>query len=232
MATLNEIAYRVLESVRGNIGADENIDIRQIKYDVRLLRSLLIRNELNKNRTINGDLIQSLGCIPVETVSASACCEGLGNCSILRTTIKIPPTVEQHGRDTITRVGGVNIMNSGFQYVDYEAAKVSGNGRFNSMVVYAFLLDGYIYLIQKAGTVSFKAIDKVNVMGVFEDPDKVREFTNCDGTDCFSDDDEYPLASWMITSLQDMLLEKYVKVEAMAPSDESLNNKSNLSTNK
>jgi hypothetical protein len=228
MASLNQIAFRILESVRGNIGADENIDIREIKYDIGMQRAVLVRNELNQNRTINDAIVQSLGCIPVEAVSASACCEGLGECSILRTTIKIPGTVEQHGKDTITRIGGANIMSSSFQYVSYEAAKVSGNGRFNSQVIYAFILEGYVYLVQKAGTAKFKGISKINVMGVFEDPEVASKFSNCDGTSCYSDDDEYPIASWMITYLQDMLIQKYIKSDAVAPSDESLNDKHEL----
>lgn len=226
MASLNKIAYRILEAVRANIGADDSIDIRQIKYDIGIQRAVLIRNELNQNRTINQDIVQSLGCIETEAVIASACCEAMGECSIIRTSVKIPPTIEQHGKDTITRVGGPNFMDSGFQYVSYDRALVSGNGRFNSKIIYAFPFDGYIYLKQSAGTIAFKSISVINVMGVFEDPNEAKEFAKCDGDPCFTDDDPYPIADWMISYLHKILIAEYLGTEAVNQSDESLNNRS------
>jgi len=68
MATLKELSFRILESIRGEIGAEENIDIREIEYDITNTRALLLRNELNKNRTVSSSIIQSLGCIEIETL--------------------------------------------------------------------------------------------------------------------------------------------------------------------
>lgn len=229
MATLNQIAYGILESVKGDIGADNNIDIRKVKYDIKNHRALLIRNELNKNRTINPSIVQSLGCIDVKAVSQSSCCDGVGDCTILRSVDKIPSTIERHGNDTITRVGGTNIMSPGFSYVDYETAKVSGNGRFNRDVIFAFLLNDYMYLIQRSATISFVGISKINVMGVFNDPEEISKFTDCNGDSCFTEDStEYPLSEWMITYITKELFALYTGGDAVAPTDESINNKESV----
>jgi hypothetical protein len=154
---------------------------------------------------------------------------GLGNCSLLRTKDKIPDTIERHGADLITRVGGPNIMSPGFSYVDYQTAVVSGNGRFNQDVIFAFLFDGYMYLMQRSATISFTGIEKINIMGVFADPTIVSQFKNCDGTSCFDDDDSaFPIAEWMITYLQTALISQYLGADTIVRTDESLNAKSDV----
>ena len=87
MATLNEIAYDLLTIVRPQISDDSDIEIEQIKFWIKNQRSLWLRNEFNKNRTIDSDLIQTV-CADLEEVDASDCCDIDLDCPILRTTKK------------------------------------------------------------------------------------------------------------------------------------------------
>ncbi len=83
MATLNEIAYDLLSIVRPQLSDDNDIDIRQIKFWIRNQRALWLRNELNRKRSIDEDVIQTL-CVDIEEVDASDCCDITIDCSVLR----------------------------------------------------------------------------------------------------------------------------------------------------
>jgi hypothetical protein len=58
-------------------------------------RSLWLRNEYNKNRSIDPYIIQNLNCVELEHVNPIDCCiEVPGLCQVLRTKKKIPNTIE------------------------------------------------------------------------------------------------------------------------------------------
>jgi hypothetical protein len=52
MVTLNQLIYDLLEIVRPNLSDDDNFDKRQIAFWIKNQRALWLRNELNKNRTV------------------------------------------------------------------------------------------------------------------------------------------------------------------------------------
>lgn len=210
MATLNEIVFDVLESVRSHhIVDDEDIDRRQIIYNLNLQRSLWIRNELNKpGRTIDPFTVQSLGCVELEVADTSDCPELPVGCSILRTKCEIPKTVELHQRNAITKVGPVDKMDYFFSFVPYHQTIFSGNGKYNQNSVFAFLHNNRMYF--KVNKAQQKLIRRVNIMGIFEDPTKVSEFCNTSGAPCFSADDQYPISSWMLPYIKQDLINQVV----------------------
>jgi hypothetical protein len=146
MASLNEIAFDLLTIVRPAISDDSEIDIRQIKYWIKNQRSLFIRHELNKKRTIDPDLVQTI-CADLEEVDPSDCCGITLDCGkILRTTKEVPAVMEMHHREAITRVGPVNRMKPAFSYIEYDRVPYAGSGKFNGHLMYAFLHDKYMYI--------------------------------------------------------------------------------------
>ena len=66
MSTLSEIIYDLWQSVSANISDDSVLDERLLKYWVHNQRALWLRNELNKNRTIDDNVIQDLGAVELE----------------------------------------------------------------------------------------------------------------------------------------------------------------------
>ena len=210
MATLNEIVFDVLESVRSHhIVDDEDIDRRQIIYNLNLQRSLWIRNELNKpGRTIDPFTVQSLGCVELEVADTSDCPELPVGCSILRTKCEIPKTVELHQRNAITKVGPVDKMDYFFSFVPYAQAIYSGNGKYNGNSVFAFLHNNRMYF--KVNSAQQKLIRRVNIMGIFEDPTAVTSFCNNAAGTCFSADDQYPISSWMLPYIRQELINQVV----------------------
>jgi len=218
MSTLNQIAYNILMSVRPHLIDDEDLDIRKVKHDVHLKRALFIRNELNKNRTIDINLVQTLGCVEVEWANPIECCIDIPiDCKLLRTKERIPNAIELHNSKLITRVGSIFLMNKKFNFVSYDRFIFSGNTEYNKNEIYATLHDGYIYL--KSNSLSLNGIKYIDIQGVFEDPSEVANFKDCDGKVCYSDDDTYPVNMWMEDYIKSALIEEYFKVTLRATKD-------------
>lgn len=211
MATLNEITYSVLSPVRPYMTGDSHLTIEKVQYDIKNLRSRLIRNEQNKNRTIDSALIQTLGCVPVKAVDASECCTVKTNCYVMRTVDKIPNAIELHRKKLITRVGPVNITSKPYSFITYTESQWAGNNTFTKNDIYAFLLNGYIYL--KSNNPDIYALKYINIQGVFDDPTALADYAcNEEGTvKCYDEDQPYPINDWMVSYIEDMLQEKYLK---------------------
>jgi len=224
MATLNQLVYDIWEIARPRISDDDNFDKRQFEFWIKNTRALLLRNELNKNRTIDPNLIQDLGCVELELADAADCCEITDGCKILRTKLEIPNTIELHNKTGITRVAPVNKLTVPFNFVDYERAIYSGNGRFNSNQVFAFLLNDRIYL-KVNNTDIAKYLTHINVRGVFEDPKEAAKFHHCSGDPCYTGSSEYPVNSWMIETMKQMILQVDLATSLQAVEDSTNNAK-------
>ena len=220
MASLNKLVFDILEIVNHNyISDDVSLSKRQIAFWINSQRALLVRQELNKGRTIDPAITQTLSCVPLEVVSASDCCEDNSDCMILRTETKIPKPLSTYGRQGITRVGPVNIMSKPYLLVPQAQALYSGKGRFNGSSRYAFYKDGYIYI--KLNTLTVSALKRVSITGIFDAPEDVGNFNDCDGTPCFSWDDEYPMSAWMIDYVKENILKLDISVLKQLPTDRS-----------
>jgi hypothetical protein len=230
MATLNEIAYDLLSIVRPQLSDDTDISLDQIKFWVNNQRALWIKREMDRNRAIDDD-IQQVICAELEVADASDCCDVQTGCSILRTKEEIPNPIELHNKPAITRVGNVNKLSRPFSFVDYSRVPYVGNGKFNKDNIFTFLHNSRIYVISNSPFIA--PMQNIVIRGVFEDPREVANFTDCDnGKPCYSDDQEYPIKSWMLPQMKDMVLKNNLLITAQAEqqsADESNDGKSNPS---
>jgi len=229
MATLNEIAYDLLTIVKPQVSDDNDIELEQIKFWIHNQRALWIRNELNRIRSIDASIQQTL-CADLELVDASDCC-GVDLCSdILRTKKKIPKSIELHAKEAITRVGPVNKTKRPFSYINYSQVPWIGNGKFNTKMIYAFLHDEYMFILPK--NPKYNKMDKTIIRGVFEDPTLIAAFNDCDSnTPCYTDDDDYPIKNWMIPALKEAILKSNLMIASQAEQalgDDSNNAKSDV----
>jgi hypothetical protein len=224
MATLNEITYRIWEKLRPNLSDDDDIDIRLIQEEVHKQRALAIRNELNKNRSVDPNIIQDLGCVELELADRADCCEVELNCTILRTVLEIPNTIELHN-DLLLWVSPIDKLAWPFSFVEtLERARWSGNGRFNKQSIFAFLHNKRIYIISKDDTHAM--LEFINIRGVFENPQEASRFTNCSGSACYSNDSSYPLNSWMSAYVEGAVFNELIP-KLKHPVDNSNDAKSN-----
>lgn len=206
MATLNEITYDILETVRNNhISDDIDIDKSQIVYHINNQRALWIRNEYNKpGRKIDPSLIQDFGCLKLIEVDSAECCEITSECVILRTEKQLPNFIDLHDGPAITRVGPVSKVNIPFNFLSREQAILSSYNKFFKGVS-AFWQNNYIYLIITNN--NWLLLDYINVRGLVEDPTKLSSFKCADSEDmCFSYDKEYPISSWMLPYIKEPIM--------------------------
>jgi hypothetical protein len=222
MATLNEIAYSLLNTARHGRGTNtERISMEQIKYFIINKRSQYIRNELNKNRTVHPDLIQDLGCLDVIPVDRAECCDVETDCFFLRTKEKLPETIELHHEYLITRIGPIDKTSTKFDLVPYERVPFLFNNKFSKNRVRAYMIHdgGYLYLAFDEDNAAAKLIEKINVQGVFEDPREAAKFNTCSGEPCYTDDSKFPIKSWMLSSLETDILNTQLSPAIQTPYD-------------
>lgn len=225
--TLNELVFDVLETVRGNhIIDDVEIDERQVKALWNQQRALWLRQEYNKpGRLIDENVVQDLGCLELEVADPADCCEVETGCTVLRTKNVIPKTIEFHDGTGITRVGPVNKVKYPFSFVTYDQAIYAGNGKYNKTAIFAYLLNGRIYL--KTSTAIAILMEHINVRGVFENPKDASQFVTCDNKPCYSDDDQYPINAWMIPFMKERVIQQLL-MGLQIPKDDSNDANENL----
>lgn len=205
--TLNKLMYDLWEVVREYITDDDFLDKRKFKEWIHNQRALWIRNELNKNRTIDDNLIQDLGCLELENADVSSCCALPINCTVKRTVKELPVTIERHNEPTFIRIGPINRMLKGFTLIPYSRAPYVTEGRFNRNQIYSFLLNRRIYLVSgNSDDPQLKLLKFINVLAVIENPEEAANFKSCDGSSCFDEDSPYPINRWMIPYLKDAII--------------------------
>jgi hypothetical protein len=198
--TLDAMAYDLHLTIRnGRIVDDDDLDIRQIKFWIRNSRAVWIKNELSKGYSISQRFIQDINCALIEK-SDIGLCVPIG-CTILRTTVEIPNTIEHKGVPTITRIGPAIVNEGTFTMIPYKRVPYMGNGRFNSNAIYAFWKDNRIYLVSDSKSLNFTGMRKVNIRGIFADPE------NVPGYDATKD---YPISEALWVYLKDIVLKSDV----------------------
>ena len=189
--TLNEIAYNILNLVRGGRSSNnDHISLSQIKFNVKYYRAMLVRRDFTRNGIITRHLEQDLGCLELQKVDASKCCNLPVDCAVYRTKKKIPRTVRFSFKDAITHVGDVTGLGT-IPMVEPHMVEFSPYDKYTKSQKKAYMIEDYLYVYNADG------LKFVNVRGVFEDPEEVALF-DCDGSDCYDDDSEFPIPMDMV----------------------------------
>ena len=189
--TLNEIAYNILNLVRGGrSNNNEHISISQIKFNIKYYRAMLIRRDFARNGMVTRHLEQDLGCLELEKVDASKCCDLPVSCAVYRTKKKLPKTIRFSFRDAITHVGDVTGLST-IPLIEPHAIEWLPYDKYTKDKFKAYMIEDYIYIYNAQG------LQFVNIRGVFENPEDVALF-DCDGSDCYDEDMDFPIPMDMI----------------------------------
>tara|TARA_R100001224_G_scaffold108009_1_gene83861 strand:+ start:355 stop:1050 length:696 start_codon:yes stop_codon:yes gene_type:complete len=192
--TLNEIAYNILNLVRGGRSSNNDyISTSQIKFNVKYYRAMLIRRDFARNGIITRHLEQDLGCLELIKVDASKCCNLPTECAVYRTVRKIPRTVRFNFRDSVTYVGDISGTGT-IPIVDSNAVQWLPYDKYTKNKMKAYMIEDYIYIYNADG------LQFINVRGVFEDPEDVAKF-DCDGSDCYDDNMDFPIPMDMLQTI-------------------------------
>lgn len=205
--TEKQIIFAIWGKIRPGIADEDSIDYREIAAEVHKQRALLIRNELNKGRTVDSNIIQDLGCVQLAVADRAECCDIDLDCDILRTSLTIPNAIELHHSNTLW-VGPVDKLDYSFSFLPLERAKWAGNGKHNKRSIFAYLNNSRIYIFNKENNIQ-KMLQYINVRGVFEDPSQAARFSNCSsGSTCYNaNTSNYPVNSWMLPYLEAQVIQ-------------------------
>lgn len=223
MATYNQLIYNLKNLYRGGLTSDdESISNRQLMFIFNTYRAKLVREDLNKKRTIDRQLIQDLGCIKMICVDAAECCEiDDSGAKVLRSKEPIPKFLELYDKTLLTFVGTVDRQNP-FQISTETKSRWSKYNKYTSKSTRAYLKlfndDIYLYV-----TNAPKGLELINVQGIFEDPEKASKFSHCNGEPCFSYDGEYPISAHMIPIINQLIMQNELKGLVTTPTDETNN---------
>ena len=222
MITKSHLIFDILNVYRGGKQSDdENISERQVGFWIDNTRALLLKRELDKDNYISSDLVQTLGCVPIELVDASECgCVTVG-CKILRTVDRIPNLIEGATKTYLTRVGPIQIGSAPFSLIPYERAQWEADSRYK-VTTKVFLHNGYIYIIPPDNKLNL--MKYISISGIFENPEDVANFVDCPGGNaCYTDESPYPLTAWMVEPLKEIVFKNNLNLAARTPSDNSGN---------
>jgi hypothetical protein len=229
MVTLNQLTYDLINIVRGGkVSDDEAINKRQVEFWIHNTRAQLIRQDLMKKRSISSNIVQTLGCVEVEEVDLSSCCNITIGCPAVRTKKQIPNPIELDAKDLITRVGPLDITAPAYNLIPFQRVPWVGNEPYTKHLKKAFWYDGYIYLIGDG----VDMLKMINIQGVFADPTEVKGFWNCNNnSNCYTDDSAYPISQHMIETMKQMILQTDFKIAMQTPTDQQGDGKHGLENN-
>jgi len=198
--TLNEIAYNLLNLVRGGrSNTDEHISLEQIKFNIRHYRAMFIRRDYSKNGFSSRHIEQDLGCVYLEPVDASKCCDLPTSCSVYRTKKTIPRTVRYNFEEAISYVGDVHGTGT-IPLVKPNTVKFLPYDKYTKDRLKAYMIGDYLYVYNADG------LEAVNIRGVFEDPRDVSRFDECTSGSCYDDNEEYPVPLDMLNIINSGLI--------------------------
>ena len=218
--TLNELIYRIIGVYRAKHKNTDNLSTRLVESWIHSTRSLIVRQRLDKEIfTIEEAYVQDLGPQELEAIDSSIVLSIPSGKVMKRTKDPIPqPVTLGKGIPGFLRVGPADRMEANFKTVSYEAALVSGYGKFNSKDIYSFYLDNHLYFISKDWNY-FRQLDYVDVRGIFQDP------TEAGYTDY---DEPYPISYNIVELMEDHIIKNRLPLVISGLADETANERDDV----
>lgn len=198
MATQRELIYSVKNILRGGqITDDDAITDRQVAFLIDAARATLLRQQYNKGQNLSDNNIQTVPCMGVEQVDTSLMPGFPSQCTVYKTTNPLPKPIESKGKDLITGISAPIIGGLTYEYIPYARLPYASFTRFKRPMVTIF--NRYLYLIDAPYTLN------IAVTGVFENPNELSEYNDCEGQPCFNWDTEYPMSSHLVEAAVKMV---------------------------
>lgn len=200
--TLPQLVYNLRNLIRDNRSDDIKMTDRQLEFIINYYRARLVRDDVDKKRSISSNVIQDLGKVPLSLVDKAEVSGTIINKTILRTTDPIPKLVELHQKDAIIYVGGLD-KTSSIDFITKAQARWNKYNKYSGGLPVAYYRNGYIYIEECP-----KILKYINIEGIFADPRQVSKYIH-DGVSCYDiSKDPYPMSEYMISALTEMAVSK------------------------
>ena len=193
VTSLNSLIFEVLEDLK--ITSDDTwVDRRLVEQKIVNQRATWIRKQESKENYIDSTYLQTI-CVPMELVDRVSCgCQELDSClTILKSKTRIPNAIELKNQKGVLKISSYDIIGVPMTFINYDAAYIWGNGRFNKNKLGWFIKeDNHLYGIHK-DVVSNELLENVKLTFLPEDPREAEAFTDCPGGHCWNSDSPYPI---------------------------------------
>lgn len=209
MATLNEITFNILNTVRGGrSNTHEHISERQIHFIIHQYRAFFLKRELDKKRDIDSSFEQTIPCLDLIAVDKSACPLVIMGCEVKRTKDKVPTIVRTNRGPAISFFGSIDQITD-VQVVSPSAVRWNKYNTYTGKKAKAYEIGDYFYVDENCG------LEKVSLRAVFQDPEELSALG------CFDPDEEYPFPADLVPVLVAEILRVEFNIMPMAPNDTS-----------
>lgn len=222
--TRTEHVYAIQNIINGGpVTDDTRFSNRLIEHFLKISRSVLLKRKLDKERNVAATSYQTL-CMPLELVNYHDCdCMPIdSDCKILRSVNKIPKYITPNNpAGSALRVEYLDGRNIG--QISLSSFSNKQHSRTPQEVVTFFIRDSYVYVV---GTTQLRL---VLVTAIFEDPEKLEEYSDCGdnledtGEPCYvTDTHDFPIDSELVGAMYEMTLQ-FLGISTKYPEDTANN---------
>lgn len=202
--SLNAIIDGIYNQLRdNNISESENLSRVQVEQWIHQYRALLIKQDLDKGRSINPEYVQTIG--PLHVSKVSVC--GVPNAYEYISDEELPHFLDLHYS---TGLLSVKDMHGNLIQVGSETkANYQTSRKYTCNDYIAYLKNNHLYL-KGPGLLEWVQVD-----GILEDPTQAGP--------CFDYDGKYPIPANMIPALRDLIFSKELRVMLSVATDNTNN---------
>lgn len=195
----NELIYNVRERLKLST---EDIDISDeyILHLINIERVFFLKQRFSKfSRNVPEEVKQKI-CVSLEEVNDI---ENLCDYKVLKSTVKIPSTIEIGGKDSLISIRNNQITGKHLNIVPIERLPYVGYNKWIKNQIYVALdADNYIYMIK---TTDVNFLKKVVITGIFANPEEA-ENLSCDNNNynnkvCDFYEKEYPVEPYLVSEI-------------------------------
>lgn len=168
------------------------LDERLIASLIHSQRALFIKNEVNGGKTVEDNIIQSIGNLRVEPVSGFTLYDA--KVKLLKSIQKIPKLINFKERLAIERLRVEGTFGYNITIIDKASSEWVNNIEYTENDLYAYLDKGFIYLVVPKTNFKASLITYLELEGVFENPLQVSYFSDLQGNSFYNIiKDDYPI---------------------------------------
>lgn len=219
--TLREIVFDVWNIMRsGHVNDTESISYSEVKFWVKTTLASLIRQDLNKGRTISENIISHIYGLKMEVADISdlpACLNMFTGCYIVKSVKQLPKPIELADRDLILSIQPGNFLAQNYTIIPRARLSYINYNKWTKNKPFAVLRDRWLYLINDPN------VEYVTIEMVLEDAEELAGYTNCvNSTQCYDDESPYPVSAHYIDIMKQMIMKTNFSI---------INNPTDLSEN-
>lgn len=211
--SLKHIIYNIRTLIKDVHSDDLKFTDRNIAYWIKYLRSKLIRQDYEKNRSVSDNVIQELS-VELELIDSGNSIGLETGDYIIKSKSKLPKFISTYKKDLLLNISSQ--IDDTFVVTIQPKSKSIRNkyNKYGKKYPTAYLENGYLYL---KGCNFY--IENILITGVFEDPLEVESINN----PSLSEDDlydlDYPIEGHMIDMINSIIKSNELNLYFQIPED-------------